>query len=76
MRFTKRNKNRSKTNPAAAASQVETESSQKDQSESKSPEPNIKWSALDGLISVVFLIVVLVGIYFGSAKLLNVLNER
>ena len=76
MRFTKRNKNRNKTNPAAAVSQVGAESSQKDQSESKSPEPNIKWSALDGLISVVFLIVVLVGIYFGSAKLLNVLNER
>jgi membrane protease YdiL (CAAX protease family) len=40
------------------------------------PEPNIKWNALDGLISIIFLIVVLVGIYFGSAKLLNVLNEK
>ena len=57
----------------------------KDKSSSKpqsSPEDknkpllNIKWNALDGLISIVFLIVLLVGIYFGTSKLISVLNIR
>jgi membrane protease YdiL (CAAX protease family) len=76
MRFSRKNRNRSRTNSVTAASMAEKESGQKDQAESKSPEPNIKWNALDGLISIIFLIVVLVGIYFGSAKLLNVLNAK
>ncbi len=39
-------------------------------------EPNIKWNSLDGLISIIFLIIVLVGIYFGSQKLIGMLNEK
>lgn len=35
---------------------------------------NIKWSARDAVISLIFLTVVLVGIYFGSAKLFEVLD--
>lgn len=35
---------------------------------------NIKWNALDAVISLIFLTVVLVGIYFGSAKLFEVLG--
>jgi len=35
---------------------------------------NIKWNALDAVISLIFLAVVLVGIYFGSAKLFEVLD--
>lgn len=35
---------------------------------------NIKWNALDAVISLIFLTVVLVGIYFGSAKLFEVLD--
>ena len=45
----------------------------------KSPvkdEPNIKWNWLDALISIIFLIAVLVGIYFGTAKLISVLNVK
>ena len=36
----------------------------------------IKWNALDGLISIIFLIIVLIGIYFGTSKLLSVLNVK
>ncbi|MBE3086288.1 MAG: CPBP family intramembrane metalloprotease [Bacteroidetes bacterium] len=39
-------------------------------------EPNIKWNSLDSLISIIFLIAILVGIYFGSQKLLSMLNEK
>src|SRR4030042_5718692 len=39
-------------------------------------EPNIKWNSLDGLMSIIFLIAVLVGIYFGSQKLISILNEK
>jgi membrane protease YdiL (CAAX protease family) len=70
MKFRQRNKDRNKINPASALPSAKSETNL------KSPEPNIKWNALDGLISIIFLIVVLVGIYFGSAKLLNVLNEK
>lgn len=35
---------------------------------------NIKWNALDAVISLAFLTVALVGIYFGSAKLFEVLG--
>ena len=37
---------------------------------------NIKWSARDAVISLVFLAVVLVAIYFGSAKLFEVLGGK
>ncbi len=37
---------------------------------------NIKWNALDAVISLIFLTVVLVGIYFGSAKLFEVLAGK
>jgi len=40
------------------------------------PRLNIKWNAIDGLISIVVLIVLLVGIYFGTLKLLGVLNKE
>jgi membrane protease YdiL (CAAX protease family) len=40
------------------------------------PRLNIKWNAIDGLISIAVLIVLLVGIYFGTSKLLNVLNKE
>lgn len=39
-------------------------------------EPNIKWNSLDGLISIIFLIAVLVGIYLASQKILSMLNEK
>lgn len=39
-------------------------------------EPNIRWNSLDSLISVIFLIAILIGIYFGSQKLLSILNEK
>ncbi len=38
----------------------------------KSYVPDIKWNALDAIISLAFLTVVLVAIYFGSAKLFEV----
>ena len=41
-----------------------------------SAESVIKWNALDGLISIVFLVVLLVGIYFGTLKLITVLNVK
>ena len=37
---------------------------------------NIKWNWIDGLISVVFLVAILVGIYFGTSKLISVLNGK
>jgi membrane protease YdiL (CAAX protease family) len=37
---------------------------------------NIKWNWLDGLISVLFLVAILVGIYFGTSKLISVLNGK
>ena len=40
------------------------------------PELNIKWTSLDGLISIAVLIVLLVGIYFGTSKIISVLNIR
>jgi len=39
-------------------------------------ELKVKWNWLDGLISIIFLIVLLVGIYFGTEKLLQVLNAK
>jgi uncharacterized protein len=39
-------------------------------------EIKIKWNALDGLVSIIVLIGLLVGIYFGTSKLLRVLNTR
>jgi membrane protease YdiL (CAAX protease family) len=36
----------------------------------------IKWNWLDGFISVVFLVAVLIGIYFGTSKLISVLNGK
>jgi uncharacterized protein len=41
-----------------------------------SNEMNIKWNWLDGLISILVLVVILVGIYFGTSKLISVLNGR
>lgn len=38
--------------------------------------PNIKWSWLDGLLSVLFLVAILTGIYFGTSKLISVLNGK
>ncbi len=38
--------------------------------------PNITWNAADGIISVVFLAVVLTGVYFGSARIFIVLSDR
>lgn len=38
--------------------------------------PNIKWNSLDGLISVIVLVAILVGIYFGTSKLISVLNVK
>ncbi|GAG62949.1 unnamed protein product, partial [marine sediment metagenome] len=37
---------------------------------------NIKWNALDAVISLIFLAVVLVGIYFGMKKLFEVLAGK
>ena len=42
----------------------------------KRPELNIKWTALDGLISIAVLIVLLVGIYFGTSKIISLLDIR
>jgi len=42
----------------------------------KQQEPDIKWNSLDALISIIFLIAVLIGIYFGSQKLLSMLTEK
>lgn len=42
----------------------------------KKPELNIKWSALDGLISIAVLIALLVGIYFGTSKIISALDLR
>ncbi len=41
-----------------------------------SDTPNIKWSWLDGLLSVLFLVAILTGIYFGTSKLISVLNGK
>jgi len=38
--------------------------------------PNVRWNWLDAVISVIFLIVLLVGIYFGTSKLISVLNVK
>ncbi len=37
---------------------------------------DIRWNALDATISIAFLAAVLVGIYFGSAKLLEILGDQ
>jgi len=37
---------------------------------------NIKWNSLDGLISIIVLVAILVGIYFGTSKLISVLNVK
>jgi len=37
---------------------------------------NIKWNAIDAVISLAFLTVALIGIYFGSAKLFEVLGSE
>lgn len=42
----------------------------------KGYETDIKWNALDAIISIAFLTVVLVGIYFGSAKLFVLLQNE
>ncbi len=39
-------------------------------------EPNVRWNWLDAVISIIFLILLLVGIYFGTAKLISVLNVK
>ena len=41
-----------------------------------SQNQNIKWNWIDGLISVLFLVAILVGIYFGTSKLISVLNGK
>ncbi len=41
-----------------------------------SQKQNIKWNWIDGLISVVFLVAILTGIYFGTSKLISVLNGK
>src|SRR4030065_1677487 len=41
-------------------------------STTKSYVPDIKWNAIDAVIALVFLAVVLVAVYFGSAKLIEV----
>ena len=45
-------------------------------SASRSYVLNVKWNALDAVISLVFLTVVLVGIYFGSAKLFEIFGGK
>jgi uncharacterized protein len=42
----------------------------------KSLNQNIRWNWIDGLISIVFLVAVLTGIYFGTSKLISVLNNK
>jgi len=42
----------------------------------KGREINIKWNALDGIISAVFLAVALTGVYFASAGIFMALRER
>jgi hypothetical protein len=37
---------------------------------------NIKWNWIDGLVSIIFLVAILVGIYFGTSKIISVLNGR
>jgi membrane protease YdiL (CAAX protease family) len=37
---------------------------------------NIKWNWLDGLISIIVLVGILVGIYFGTSKIISVLNVK
>ncbi|MBM3699829.1 MAG: CPBP family intramembrane metalloprotease [Actinobacteria bacterium] len=41
-----------------------------------SNDAKIKWNSLDGLLSVVFLILILVGIYFGTSALLKYLGRE
>ena len=47
-----------------------------DAPEGKSRVLNVKWNAYDALISITFLTVVLVAVYFGSAKLFEVFADR
>lgn len=44
----------------------------KDNQGKRSYVPDIKWNALDALLSLVFLAITLAGVYFGSAKLIEV----
>lgn len=37
---------------------------------------NVKWNWLDGLISIIVLVAILVGIYFGTSKLISVINVK
>jgi uncharacterized protein len=37
---------------------------------------NIRWNWIDGLISIVFLVTILAGIYFGTSKIISVLNDK
>jgi membrane protease YdiL (CAAX protease family) len=40
------------------------------------PEIKVKWNALDGFVSVLALTALLVGIYFGTSRLLRLLNTK
>ncbi len=44
--------------------------------EGDKPKLDIKWSARDGIISILFLVIFLLIIYFGSSKLLQLLNRE
>jgi membrane protease YdiL (CAAX protease family) len=55
---------------------VDDDLKETDLSKTKDNVLNIKWNALDVIISLVFLTVVLVAIYFGSAKLFEILGGK
>lgn len=84
MIFSGKNKNRNNTNhrPAARATGRAVRAAQQTESTGDNseklivPQVAVRWNSLDGLISIIFLIIILVGIYFGSLKLLSVLNSK
>lgn len=55
---------------------VDDDSKRTDLPRTKDNALNIKWTAIDVIISLVFLTVILVAIYFGSAKLFEILEGK
>ena len=49
---------------------------EKNQKSRESYTPDIKWDAKDALISLIFLTVALVAVYFGSARLIEIFGQR
>jgi membrane protease YdiL (CAAX protease family) len=70
----KKNSKKWQSNDSRAS--IDNRDSSISDSRKKRPELNVKWTALDGFISVIFLIVLLVGIYFGTSKIISVINAN